>query len=134
MTISLIIFIAILIVLGVYLMLKQREVDLGTQGALSRALSEKSPVFESRFNMMMNRFDVWRVRASEKSKDFSLHGAAKARATLRGAVVLVAAKMVRLVRGEKLLLSHTAPSLYLKRLKNEMDKPEEEHVKDSVSE
>lgn len=134
MTVAFIIFIVAIILLGTYIVFKQREISLGVSGALSRALTEKSPVYEARFDSLMGKCDTWRLHMGEKMKVLGFRTFAQARATLRGGVVLIAAKMVRLVKGEKLLFSQTAPSLYLKRLKNEMEKPEEEVVKDSVFE
>ena len=134
MTVSFIIFIVAVILLCTYIVLKQLEISLGVSGTLSRVLAEKSPVHEARFESVMDKVDVWRAHMSEKMKVLGFRTFAQTRATIRGLVVLVAAKMVRLVKGEKLLFSQTAPSLYLKRLKNEMEKPEEETTKDSVFE
>lgn len=134
MTLSFIIFVVALVLLGTYIVLKQRELSRGTTGTFTHFLEERSPTYEERFNRMMERIAAWKVRAGEQMKTHGLRLFSHFRATLRGFVVLVAAKMVRLVRGEKLLFSQTAPSLYLKRLKNEMDKKEESQKEDSVLE
>ncbi len=126
MTISFIIFIVAVLLIGVFFLVKQRELSRGSKGPLSRVLSKYSPALEARFSAVSADAGREVNAVGTFARDAGIHGLAVLRKTLRGFIVLLAAKMVRLVKGEKLLYSQAVPSLYLKRLKGEMEKGETE--------
>ncbi len=127
MTISFIIFVVSVLFIGVFVLAKQRELARASLGPVSRVLAKYSPTLETHFNTLSARTVRTVKTVGVSAQGAGVHGLAVLRKTLRGFIVLLAAKMVRSVRGEKLLQSHVAPSLYLKRLKGEMEKSETEN-------
>ncbi|MEK7606160.1 MAG: hypothetical protein AAB458_01005 [Patescibacteria group bacterium] len=125
MTVAFIVFIIALGLLATRFLFKQSELTAGVQGRLTRTLSAHSPVWENRYDRFAAHVAMKARAFGARTEDFGRRALAQLRATTRGLVVVVAARMVRSVRGEKMLYSQTTPSLYLKRLKGEMDKKEE---------
>lgn len=120
MTTAYIILSLSLVLLGGFLLFKRREFARGTTSGMTRMLMAHSPAAEMRYDAFVARLRVSLLKWRDITYAFVTRLWRTTRVFLRHIVVLLAAKMVQAVRGEKLMYGNGAPSLYLKRLGAEM--------------
>jgi len=120
MTISYIIFSSALVLLGGFVLFKQRELSRGTTSGMTATLAAHSPRAEAWYGAFITRVRALLVHGRDILRAILMRAWHAIRTFVRHLVVLFAAKMVKAVRGEKLLYGNGAPSLYLKRLGVEM--------------
>ncbi len=128
MTTSFVILTVSLLGLGGFIELKRREQARGFVSSFSRSLAGFSPRLEAVYRSLESRFFAHARYLGQRAGMLAAEGAKTARGVIRHVVVLVAAKMVKAVKGEKLLYGNGAPSLYLKRLGVEMQNGEQHGV------
>jgi hypothetical protein len=114
-------FAASLLLIAVFFAIKEREVYKGSDTALTRLLRRHSPGAE-RLAHRLGYYMMTRLRSLashlsryyERLLQYLVWGA-------RALVVMVAQRMIHAVKGEKLLSSRGASSMYLKHLKEHKD-------------
>lgn len=117
---SFIILVVSLVLLGAFIVFKHFEFSRGRVSGMTHTLARFSPSVETVYDKVLERLRVLAIRARDAVSSFLFRVWRAVRAIFRHLVVLFAAKMVRAVKGEKLLYDNGAPSLYLKRLGVEM--------------
>lgn len=110
-----------LLALATFFALKEREVYSGSRTLPTRVLAQFSPVAERMWHAVLaivlthtHRIAV--IITSAVARVFVRIGV-----TIRYLIVVLAEKMIKGVKGERFLSMRGAPSVYLKRLKDEVD-------------
>ncbi len=111
------IFLGSLFLTALFLAVKEREVYGGTQTFLTRFLVRWSPRAQAWWEQMsaslqraFGSLSTLLMKSIQRGEEYVVW-------TVRFVIVLLAEKMIKAVKGEKLLVSKGAPSLYLKRIK-----------------
>ncbi len=122
MPLSIIFFAGSLLLIAIFFALKEREVSTGRTTFVTRLLVAASPSTERAFMHATSHAMRLIDGSFEWVGDTLRRAYGIAAATLRYLIVLLAARMVKAVKGEKLLSENNgAPSMYLKHLQEHKD-------------
>lgn len=116
MTTTFILFVLSTAALGA-LIVRRQLVGNADTSSLSLAFERWSPVVERAYDAVHTRITALRNRAHAHSSHIMRRTFEKGKTVVRGFVIVLAAKMIEAVKGEKMLHSNGAPSLFLKRLR-----------------
>lgn len=116
-----IVFASSLFLIALFFGLKEREAYAGRPTALTRFLVRHSPAAEGLWNACGAWIDRTYHALFARIAGFAKNAVARTTVTFRYVVVMFADKMIKAVRGEKLLEMNGAPSMYLKHLREHRD-------------